>query len=93
MWPLSRYDNWRRKRTYWGPVAEEAAEEKGEDELGPGECNEITCRAELSEPERLPCFDFDQFANEVRDRRFNSAIVLGTLTAALGRGTRPKTPA
>ena len=37
-------------------------------------------------------FDFDQFANEVRDNRFDLTATLGTLTATLGVGTMPKTP-
>lgn len=37
-------------------------------------------------------FDFDQFADEIRERRFNSAAVLGTLATTLGVGTMPKTP-
>ncbi len=35
-------------------------------------------------------FDFDQFADEIRERRFDTTAVLGTLGAALGVGTMPK---
>ncbi len=38
-------------------------------------------------------FNFDQFANEIRDRRFDITAVLGTLATTLGVGTMPKTPA
>ncbi|CAA0099218.1 tRNA3(Ser)-specific nuclease WapA [Halioglobus japonicus] len=38
-------------------------------------------------------FNFDQFANEIRDRRFDTTAVLGTLATTLGVGTMPKTPA
>ena len=38
------------------------------------------------------CFDFDKFANQIRDNRFNMEATLGTLAATLGVGTMPKTP-
>jgi uncharacterized protein RhaS with RHS repeats len=35
-------------------------------------------------------FNFNQFANEIRDRRFDTRAVLGTLATTLGVGTMPK---
>lgn len=39
----------------------------------------------------VPSFNFNQFANEVRDNRFDLSATLGTLTYTLGFGTMPKT--
>jgi hypothetical protein len=38
-------------------------------------------------------FDFDQFANQIEENRFDLEATLGTLIAAEAVGTMPKTPA
>jgi hypothetical protein len=45
------------------------------------------------DPEGLMCFDFDQFAEEIRENRFafGWTATLGELTAAEAVGTMPKT--
>ena len=40
----------------------------------------------------LICFDFDKFANQVEQNRFDLNAVLGTLVATEAVGTMPKTP-
>ena len=44
------------------------------------------------DPDGLMCFNFDKFADQVRDNRANNALTLGSLIAAEGVGTMPKTP-
>ncbi|MDO1527227.1 RHS repeat-associated core domain-containing protein [Fulvimonas sp. R45] len=44
------------------------------------------------DPLGLLCFDFNQFADDIRKNRFNLDTVLGTLLSDLGVGTMPKTP-
>ena len=46
----------------------------------------------LIDPSGLICFDFDQFANDIRENRFDLGATLGTLLVTLGAGTMPKTP-
>jgi RHS repeat-associated protein len=46
----------------------------------------------LIDPTGLICFDFDQFANDIRNNRFDLGATLATLGATLGAGTMPKTP-
>ena len=44
------------------------------------------------DPSGLICFDFDKWANYVRDNRFDLNSTLGTLLTDFGVGTMPKTP-
>ncbi len=44
------------------------------------------------DPTGLICFNFDKFANDVADNRFDLGATLGTLIADLGVGTMPKVP-
>ncbi|MFU8832906.1 MAG: RHS repeat-associated core domain-containing protein, partial [Wenzhouxiangella sp.] len=46
----------------------------------------------LIDPTGFICFDFDQFANDIRDNRFDLEATAATLGATLGVGTLPKTP-
>ncbi|WP_211441782.1 RHS repeat protein [Collimonas humicola] len=44
------------------------------------------------DPTGLICFNFDQFANDVAENRFDLGTTLGTLTGDLAVGTMPKVP-
>jgi RHS repeat-associated protein len=44
------------------------------------------------DPTGLLCFDFNKFADEIRDNRFDLGATLGTLGTTLGIGTMPKVP-
>ena len=44
------------------------------------------------DPLGLMCFDFNKFADQVSANRANNALTLGSLLAAEGVGTMPKTP-
>ncbi len=44
------------------------------------------------DPLGLMCFDFNKFADQVSENRANNALTLGSLLAAEGVGTMPKTP-
>ncbi|MFZ5844764.1 MAG: RHS repeat-associated core domain-containing protein [Pseudomonadota bacterium] len=47
----------------------------------------------FSDPTGLICFDFDDFADEIRDNRFDLDKTAAALGSTLGIGTMPKTPA
>ncbi|MFZ5698559.1 MAG: RHS repeat-associated core domain-containing protein [Pseudomonadota bacterium] len=47
----------------------------------------------FNDPTGFVCFDFDQFADDVRDNRFDMDKTAAALGATLGIGTMPKTPA
>ena len=44
------------------------------------------------DPNGLLCFDFDRFANQIRDNRASNALTLGSLISMGAVGTMPKTP-
>ena len=44
------------------------------------------------DPYGLLCFDFDEFANKIRDNRANNALTLGSLLSMEAFGTMAKTP-
>src|SRR5208283_1658975 len=45
-----------------------------------------------TDPLGLFCFNFNQFANDIEQNRFNFGATLGTLGTTLGIGTMPKVP-
>ena len=52
-----------------------------------------TCDYLRREAQRPSCFDFNYFANDIRENRFDLLAVLGTLGVDLAIGTMPKVPA
>jgi hypothetical protein len=49
--------------------------------------------ARMPTPNRSNCFNYDIFANYIRDHSFNADAVLGTLAGTLALGTMPKSAA